>query len=568
VIFELLIPVVFIALIIVGIRKIAGGEGRGVLHGHFVRRFFQYLLLYGLIIVVALGLSGLLGRLLDRATLVVADQTDLARSVSFVVVGIPLYIFLALWTRRKLIADPTEAKSFGWGFYITATSLTSLVIAIFALHDVVSWAIGIHNYSGPSIARFIVWGALWSTHWWLDVHLTPTLNSRFHHLVGSLIGLGTVVIGFTDLLIGVTERLLRLGGDALYVGNADPILNGAITLAVGIPVWFLYWIRTYAKSNRDPLWLAYVLLVGVGGGLVMAISFASTVLYNVLVWFLGKPGSLDASIYFQNSPPAVAAACVGIIVWWYHHAVLDEQERATRSEVRRVYEYLMAGIGLLAAAGGLTMVLVALVEAVTGTAAIVGGSGAINTLLAAATLLVVGGPVWWIFWRRIQSAIKKSPSQEHASPTRRVYLFLLFGIGGVAAVIALLVGVFLLFDDIFKGNFGADTFHRMRYSIGVLITTCDVAGYHWMIYRAEREQIVASLRGPRFVLMVGPKDQELIRAVSQRTGGRVQAWTRKDGNGDFGSVENVMTILDNAGEESIILLADADGVRVIPVDRD
>jgi hypothetical protein len=145
---------------------------------------------------------------------------------------------------------------------------------------------------------------------------------------------------------------------------------------------------------------------------------------------------------------------------------------------------------------------------------------------------------------------------------------LLFGIGGVAAVIALLVGVFLLFDDIFKGNFGADTFHRMRYSIGVLITTCDVAGYHWMIYRAEREQIVASLRGPRFVLMVGPKDQELIRAVSQRTGGRVQAWTRKDGNGDFGSVENVMTILDNAGEESIILLADADGVRVIPVDRD
>src|SRR5512141_2700510 len=127
----ILIPIAFITLIIFGIRKIRSGDAHGALQGHSVRRFFQYLLLYGLIVVSALGLSGLLGRVLERSTLVVADKTDLARNLSFVVVGVPLYIFLALWTRRRFAEDATEAQSFGWGFYVTLTSITSLAVGMF-----------------------------------------------------------------------------------------------------------------------------------------------------------------------------------------------------------------------------------------------------------------------------------------------------------------------------------------------------------------------------------------------------------------------------------------------------
>jgi len=564
VIIGLLSPIIFISLIIVVVRKLSSSGGRGGLHGLSVRRFFQYLLLYGLIIISAIGLSGLLGRLLDRSTLVVADQTDLARSVSFVVVGIPLYIFVALWTRRRFLADPSEAKSFGWGLYISLANVTSLVMAMFALHETLAWAFGIRTYSGYSIARLIVWGALWCAHWRLDVRLTPKLSSRSHHLIGSLIGLGTAVVGLINLIGAVIERALKLGGDVLIVGGPNPIVKSVITLAVGIPVWFLYWIKTFSKSKRDPLWLGYVLLFGVGGGLAVAISCASTVLYSVFVWFLGQPRSLDASLHFQNTPSIAAAACVGVIVWWYHHAVLDDE--TTRSEIRRIYEYLMAGIGLLAAAAGLTMILVALLETISSSSVIAGGSGARNSLLAAATLLLVGTPVWWIFWRRIQSATQKFSSQEHASPSRRIYLFLLFGIGGLTAVIVLLIGVFFLFDDIFKGNLGLETLHRARFCLGILITTGAVAGYHWVIYRSEREQVAAGQHGPNFVLLVGPKDPDLIQAVVHHTGGRVQAWKRTDDASGFGSVEDVIAILDKANGESIILLADSDGVRAIPVD--
>ena len=562
---RLLTSIVLIALLVFGIRTLATGEGRGAIHGHSVRRFFQYLLLYSLLITAALGLSGLLGRLLDRATLVAADHTDLARNVSFVIVGIPLYIVIASWTRRKLSTDPGEVKSLGWGLYITLATLTSLIVAMFALHDILSWAVGIQSYSGPSLARFIVWGALWSTHWWLSDRLTPPESSRVHRLIGSLIGLVIVIVGLSNLLTSVIQRVLKLGADVLFLGGVDPIKKSAVTFAVGIPVWFLYWMRTSSKSKRDPFWLVYVLLFGVGGGLVIAISGASAVLYNVLVWFLGEPKTLDASPHLRSIPAAAAFAFVGTVVWWYHHAILENEK--TRSEVRRVYEYLMAGIGLIASAAGVSMVLVALVETFTRVEVIAGPSGGRNALLAAATMLIVGTPVWWIFWQKIQRATQTSPAGEIASPTRRVYLFLLFGIGGLTSVIVLLIGVFIVFDDIFKSHLGTDTLHRLRFCIAILITTGAVAGYHWMIYRAEREQVGAGLHGPRFVLLVGPRDPDLMRAVAHRTGGRVQSWTRKDDESSFGSVEEVIAVLENTQEESIILLAESSGIRVIPVDR-
>lgn len=542
------------------------GDAHGALQGHSVRRFFQYLLLYGLIVVSALGLSGLLGRVLERSTLVVADKTDLARNLSFAVVGIPLYLVLAFWTRRRFMEDASEAKSFGWGFYITITSVTSLAIGMFALHDTVGWALRIDDFRAPALARLIVWGAVWGLHWWVHQRSTPAESSRGHHLLGSLIALGTVVVGVDQLISGAIQRIWNFGGDAIFLSHGDPILQGAATLIVGAPIWYLYWIRNYAKATRDPLWFVYVLLAGVGGGLLVAVVSASTVLYSVLVWFVGDAGTTQAATHFHDIPTAFGAVCIGLITWWYHHAILEEDPKASRTEAQRVYEYLMAGIGLFAAAGGMAMILVALVEAVT-SSAVISGSGATNALLAAVTLLLVGTPVWWIFWHRISAAVKSFPEAEYASPARRVYLFILFGLGGIVAVVTLLVGVFVVFDDIFKGSFGQETIRRIRFALSILITTGAIAGYHWLIYRSEREFMVESEHGPRLVILVGPKDAELVRIVTKLTGGRVQSWTRKDDQTGSWSADAVVQALEQSEDEAIILLAESKGLQIIPIER-
>jgi hypothetical protein len=459
--------VVIIVLAVLGIRKVAGREGAAVSEGHAVRRFFQYLLLLGLLVVVALGLSGLLGRLLDQRP-IAADDTELARSLAFTVVGLPLYAAVALWSRRSLAQDPTEARSFGWAFYATAACLTSLGVAMFALHDVLAWATGLGAADGRALARLIVWGAVWGAHWWLHLRRVPPEHSHVHHLIGSLMGLGTSATGLAVLVAGAIEPLLGISADDLLAGGDNRLLRGAVTLAVGAPVWVVYWVLTASRQQRDPLWLGYVLLAGVGGGLVTAVVSASTVLYTVTVWLVGEPRSPDASIHFQGVPTAAGAAVAGLLLWWYHQAVLAESPvevgPQARTEVRRVYEYLMAAIGLLAAAAGLTVVVVAAIESVTAATAQIAGASAVNTLLAAGTLLVVGGPVWWFFWHRIQAAARTSPEQEHTSPTRRIYLFGLFGVGGVAAVVALLVGVYLLFEDVVAGTAGAATVSSMRYT--------------------------------------------------------------------------------------------------------
>ena len=559
--------VVLIALAVIGIRKAVGGGHAVATEGHAIRRFFQYLLLYGLLVVVATGVSGLLGRLFDRGAMVAADDTELALSLAFTVVGVPLYAGLALWSRRRLADDPTEATSFGWAFYNTAATLTALGVAMVALHETLSWAVDIGPDNGRALARFLVWGGVWAAHWWLHLRLVPRPLSRLHHLAGSLIGLVTAATGLAGLFGGALWTLFFAGSEGILTGGND-VLGGAVTLAVGAPVWLLYWLRTASRSERDPLWLGYVLLAGVGGGLVTAVVSASTVLYDVLVWVVGDPRFTDATLHFNDAPWAAAAAVVGALVWWYHQAALGQARLETRTEVRRIYEYLMSGIGLVAAATGLTMLIVAAIEALTGTETIILGVSAVNTLLAAATVLAVSVPVWWFYWHRIQAAATATPLEEHASPTRRVYLFGLFGVGGVAAVVSLLVGVYLLFEDVVQGSFGSETVRSMRFAIGILLTTGAIAAYHWAVYQGERVQVPsAAAHGPRYVLLVGPADAEIARAVAHSTGGRVQAWNRTDDGGTPWSVEGVMAALGTTTADEVLVLSDSSGLHAIPVHR-
>lgn len=568
---SLLLPILVVVLVVLAVRKAGqrGGAGAPPTDAHAVRRFFQYLLLFGLLVVVGVGLAGLLGRLIEGDALVTSD-TALARNLAFTVVGIPLLGAVAWWSRRRLAEDPAEARSLGWVFYATLASLTSLVLAMTGLNGVLRWATGLDDYSGSGLAGFLVWGAIWGVHWWIDARVTSRRHSAMHHLAGSLIGLVVTAVGLGTLLADALRVLAGLDDDVLLVVGADPLWQGVVTLLLGVPVWLVYWALTAARQERDLPWLAYVLLAGVGGGLVTAVVAASTGVYSVLVWVLGEPGAEDAAEHFSSAPGAAAATFVGLLVWWYHRAVLTEAGVEVRTEVRRVYEYLMAGIGLGAAGAGVTTLLMALVEALTGTTYV--GGEAVNTLLAAATLLAVGGPVWWLHWRLTQRAARETPAAELTSPTRRIYLVLLFGVGGVAAVVALLVGVYLLFQDLVEGTFGEETVRSMRVAIGILLTTAAIAGYHGAVFRADREHLPSSAaageaHGPRYVLLIGPPDPQIAREVERLTHGRVQAWSRPGDGLPPWSLDEVRASLASVTGDEVVVLSEPGGLRAFPVHR-
>ena len=565
----LLLLVLVAVLVVLAVRRMNTRQPTSAPDGHALRRFFQYALLYGLLVVACIGLSGLLGQLLDRGVVLAVDASELARNLAFTVVGVPVFVGVALWSSRRLAADAAEARSLGWACYVTAASVTSLLAAMTGLGRVLEWAAGLKDYDGRGLATFLVWGGAWGVHWWLDARITPRDRSRLHHLAGSLIGLVTAATGLVEVLAGSVRALLDLGGDAVLTSSGNPPLQGLVTLALGAAVWLVYWARTAARQDRDALWFAYVLLAGVAGGLVTAIAGASTLAYSLLVWAVGDPRATDAGRHFANAPTEAAVAVVGLLVWWYHQALLERTGARPRTEVDRIYEYLMAGIGLLTAAAGLTTAVVALIDAGTGRKRVLVGTSSVNTFLAAAILTAVGGLLWSLYWRRIRAAAASAPVEERGSTVRRAYLVVLFGLGGVAAVVALLTGVFLLFEDVVDGAVGAETLRRMRFAIGVLLTTAAISAYHWVVFRADRAHLPAeaTVHGPHFVLLVGATEPDLAREIARRTRGRVQSWTRTDDGLPPLSVGAVMEALDRTPAGEVIVLSDAGGVRAIPVHR-
>lgn len=552
-----------VGVLVIAARRSPAGEGGDT--GQTVRRFFQYLLLYGLLVVVANGGSGLLSRLIDRGELVRFDDAQLARSLAFLVIGLPLYVALGWWSFGRLRSDPEERRSLGWAVYITFASLTALVMAMVSLYDVLVWVARVDDYAGASGPDLLVWGAIWVLHRVVEAGTTPPERSRAHHLAGSLIGLGAAATGLGGVIGWVVENLVRSTPD--LVGEPESaLLRSGATLVVGSLAWVLYWVRLAAKMPRRGLWLGYVLVVGVAGGLLTLLGAASLVLHDVLVWFIGQPTTENAASHFGDSYGSVGTAAAAALVWWYHRSLVADRS-GTRGEPGRVYDYLISGVGLLATAAGVAVILVALFEGVAGSGGLVVSGGAINTLLGAFTLLAVGVPVWWSTWKRIRYAVVADPDAEAGSPSRRVYLFLLFGVGGVVAVVSLIVVVFIFIEDAIEGALSAETLRSARYGLALLLATAVVAGYHWTVYRDDRRRVSHVRRGPRYVLLIGAPDTEVGPALAHRTGGRVDTWARTDDNGGRWDVDELYDALSARDDRAVVVIAAVGGFEVIPVER-
>lgn len=559
-----LVGLFIIAALIVTARGAVGRTPRQGL-GTAVRRFFQLGMLFGLVCVVAIGLSALIARPMHRDVLAVSGDADLAQGLSFTIVGIPLLWLVARWTTRRMAEDSRETASLGWSCYLAIAELTALAVAALAVQDLLAWIVRAREFDAGALARSVVWGSVWFVHRRITAKTTASGVVRDHEYAAAAFGLWSAGLALADLVSSSLRSWPGLSSATLVAGPDHPVAKAAVGAFVGAGVWFIYWVRKAQRGERTLHWHAYVLLAGVAAGMVVAIVSAAIVLYEILVWFLGTPDSPDAASHFSGSIDATGVFVAGAVIWWYHRTLLAQVRQAQRDEARRVYEYLVAFIALAATTTGCLILLVAMFEALTASTQLAGPSAG-NTLLLAATLLLVGAPLWWWFWRAIQRAVHADEATETASAARRVYLFLLFGAAGVAAVVAMLVAVYVLIDDLVSARFGLVTLRSMRWALAVLLAMAVVAQYHWRIYRADRTVAAPAVGGPHFVLLAGAPDHALAALVAARTGAQVQAWTGA-GDPELWSVDAVMAALSGAAGEDLVVVADEQALRAIAVHR-
>lgn len=575
------IPVGIVAAVVVAVRRHRDpASGPPEDRGQSVRRLFQYVVLLGLLIVAAIGVANLLTPLFESGETVARGDAALARDLTFTFIGLPLFLALGWWTLRRLRGDPREPHSLGWAAYLTLATIISLVTAMTGVFGALTSLIGGGRLGASAVATAVVWTAVWALHQSVATRTTPTEQLRLIDLLGSLIGLGTAAVGLIQLVAAALRELFDLGGENIVGTGTDRLLEAGVLLLIGAIVWLNYWLFNLAPSRRDTAWLGYVLLAGVGAGLVTALAAVSYAGFDLLVWLIGDTRGASAEQHFAELPGLIGTTVVGALVWWYHQAVLGAGRRHERTEVRRVYEYLMAGIGLVAAASGLTMVIVAIIEALAGDRDILVGFSTVNSLLAALTLLAVGVPVWWWHWRLAQRAAVADPDAEVTSPTRRIYLVLLFGAIGVVAVIALLTGVYLLLEDVLAKGFSAETLRSTRFALGILISASVVSVYHWTVFRADRAhgQPDTPAQVPGHVLLVGPADPTIAREVAERTASTVELRQRLGDEVPPWSVDAVVAAVAAARADvdlraetgpgsaaDLIVIAAPAGPQVIPV---
>jgi hypothetical protein len=574
--------VAVVLVVVAAVRRRGAGSGAGADHaagpgpgGQGVRRFFQYLLLIGLLLAAASGVTGLLGRLLDGGRTLVTDDATLALQLALTLVGLPLWALLAWWTARQAATDPRELRSAGWSTYLIIVGLVSLLAAMVGWYQTLVMLVGVEPFRGGGVALAVVWSLVWAGHRWWAGRGTP--GEQLHPLVllGALIGLLTAAAGLAELVSATTQELSGLGGESMVGSAGSPLLRATAVLVVGAAVWVVYWLLDAARGPRGTGWLTLVLLVGVGGGLLAAIGALSVLGYDVLVWLVGEPSSSAAADHFDDAPDQVGTVVVGLLVWWYHQAVLGAGRASERTEVRRVYEYVMAAVGLVAASAGLVMILVTVVEAIAARGDLVVGGSALNALLAALVLLAVGTPLWLWHWRLAQAARRADPVPELRSATRRTYLLILFGVAFVAAVVALITLAYLVLEDALAGRLDAETMRRIRFALGILVTTSLLAAYHWTIFRADRQDAAdllpagATAAGPgrpvRTVVVVGELDPEGRADLARRTGAFVQVWGATPGPGGPATVEQLAAAVAAAPAGDVLLVAVDDHLRPIPV---
>ncbi|HHC09043.1 MAG TPA: hypothetical protein ENK55_10055 [Actinobacteria bacterium] len=480
------------------------------------RRFAVYLIWFVAFVVGVEGLRRLLDLVLIQSRFVAHRSLPIASAASLALVGGAVWIGLRVFVDRRLAEDPTERSGLGWMLYLTAALAVAVSAAVASAVEVLAGLLS-GVVAGRGFAGVVAWGFAWFVHgrWGRDPERQPALLPEAPALVGSLVGLVAWAVGAGILLTVVYEAAVEaLVGTTIAVGGGTHVWKGVALVAVGGTVWGYHWFGLGAVGDVDrPTWLAYVLLgpVLVSTGVVLVAG--ALVLFQLLVWFVGDPGTATAVEHFGSLPGRLAAVTVAAVIWIHHRLVLRRRSM-DRREPDRVYDYLLAGAGLAAFAVGLWRLLDA---GLPPAELVLTGGGSINQVLGAVTALLVGGAVWWFHWRRCEAA--RIDPAEVASPSRRVYLVAVLAVAGTmgfVAAIGIVRGVFVALLG------GGLAWAVLRGALVSALTAVVIGGYHLQVWRADRRRGVATPVGVRELVLVATNAVEAAAALRRLVDARVR----------------------------------------------
>lgn len=472
-----------------------------------IRRWYIYLVCAISIQAVSWALIALLRTLLVFDP----DPATIAFQIAVIIIGSPVFIVHWWWVRRLMSESAEERGSLLRRVYLYVMQAAFLGPVIANLFDLLRSLLGgknsLQSYDYSYLAAgeiaiyhaaaLVVLAALWWYHQRLIAEESESDESSGFGIVRRLFILSFSATGLVILAVAliylVRWLLLQIGPPpssrfGLNVNLSDEVVR----LVIGLSLWLLFWRQAQAlfkspmpaiqaveqASSLRKFYLYSTIFIAA----IFAVTNATIMLAGFLRSWLGLEPQGD---YRQPLPIILCTA----LIWAFHAFVLRKdtesmQQAPRQAAIRRLYQYLVAGIGLTAALVGLGGDISVLLRSINA----IFGNSLRDTFAWFTAALVAGLPVWGLAWRSVQQGIRTGTAHAEdarSSLVRKIYLYLFI----FAATMTVLIGTIYIVSRLVGALLGEDppTIDELGQAIAFVLIAVGVWLYHGQNLRLDNQ---------------------------------------------------------------------------------
>ncbi|MBK8899671.1 MAG: DUF3842 family protein [Anaerolineaceae bacterium] len=438
------------------------------------------------------------------------DARAVALQIAIIVIGLPIYLVHWLWAERLAVRDRGERSAELRCLYLygmMAGFLTPFLTNAFSLLDsVLRPLLGVtrNQFVFPALEpgnaivyhglTLMVLALLWFYHWRTEAADAQTIGEpeaasltvRRLYIYGfSAIGLVMTISGIIAL---VSWLLFQVGVDTAVSSPAPNHLpKELVRLLLGLVLWLVFWRQAqtaFALDGREQASALrhFYLYLAVFIGVVLVVTNAAGILAGIFDRLLDLPSAGD-------SHRSLAVIVGTAVLWAYHAAVLYRDtavivEQPRQAAVRRLYLYLVAGVGLAALLVGLSGIISVLIRSLAGEGFIADLRHQLADFTAA---LLVGLPVWLLPWRQAQKAAAEDESggSERSSQIRKVYLYFYLFVATMTVLTSAVYIVYQLVSLALEARTTLNLFIELGHAIAFTLIAVAVWLYHGSILRRD-----------------------------------------------------------------------------------
>ncbi|MCC7119690.1 MAG: hypothetical protein IT310_14290 [Anaerolineales bacterium] len=409
------------------------------------RRWYIYLVCAVSLQAMAWAVIALLRNLLAGGGGFVAA---IAFQIAMIVIALPIFLVHWVWAQRLARQDMNEREAGLRGIYhygMLAGFLAPIIANLLTLISFTLWTIaGKPGYDpfyagyGNSFQRILyclIAIGFCSLLWFYQKRVIAddvksigereglATMRRLYMFIFSAWGVSMVTIAVIHIIRWI---LFELMPGSNMADNDAGLTDEISRLLVGVPLWIVFWLQAQAlfgksvESERESALRKFYLYAIICVAALSAVTNATT----ILAGFFRRILSLESTGDIRIPLPTI----FGMIVLWAYHAYTLKRDSALAGEstrqggIRRLYLYLIAGIGLSAFLIGLSGDISVVIRSFSNFF-----DDTMREALAWFTAALLAGlPVWLLPWRKAQvEAVSPAPagSEARSSTPRKVYLY-------------------------------------------------------------------------------------------------------------------------------------------------